>query len=579
MMLGLHQMPLEQTTQSLVNVAAGSDISPPVLSPSAPLAALFGISAAEESPGMPGCSPALGEAWGSQPLQPSRPVEALAPPPRPQPQLPSWQRNCNKCKLGKGKCRRWNQPGHLWKKDAQPSQSETSASEEPAAGSAFQASHDSDSTTDQDDLARKSGRERKKVVMAEAPGTSGEPQLASKPIPAVAHVSCVTCKTWYSNIDLSMPAAAVEQLNDWKCGVCAGTHVSTSDHWRHSETYSQNGFRDFKPIVGEQWSESEPVVFVPEEPAVYMQQDDNPSAATNSGSWSVLEDDQLRRMCEAEGPGDWVGKASRLTAGEGRSASSLRQRWAKLQSVSSAGASASTKVTFTMPKTEPAFEPPESSSAGTIPSGTPWSTAEDEQLRGMVKAEGPGDWIGKATRFTASEGRTASALRKRWAKLQVANGGSAPNPKPAANKPAASSVPKALPKKRAREEPTGGAVLTAEKNCKLCRIGRGQCRHWNRPGHLQSGLPAPAKAAPRAPAAAPSSSSSEEEEEEESDSGSETEGAPRCQAWSEAEDRELKRMCAKEGEGDWVAKAAKFKAGDGRSASSLRQRWKLLHQG
>ena len=31
MMLGLHQMPLEQTTQSLVNVAAGSDISPPVL--------------------------------------------------------------------------------------------------------------------------------------------------------------------------------------------------------------------------------------------------------------------------------------------------------------------------------------------------------------------------------------------------------------------------------------------------------------------------------------------------------------------------------------------------------------------
>ena len=28
MMLGLHQMPLEQTTQSLVNVAAGSDISP-----------------------------------------------------------------------------------------------------------------------------------------------------------------------------------------------------------------------------------------------------------------------------------------------------------------------------------------------------------------------------------------------------------------------------------------------------------------------------------------------------------------------------------------------------------------------
>ena len=31
MMLGLQQMPLEQTTQSLVNVAAGSDISPPVL--------------------------------------------------------------------------------------------------------------------------------------------------------------------------------------------------------------------------------------------------------------------------------------------------------------------------------------------------------------------------------------------------------------------------------------------------------------------------------------------------------------------------------------------------------------------
>eukprot|EP01045_Picozoa_sp_COSAG04_P034731 COSAG04_NODE_7730_length_1077_cov_1.476483_2_plen_243_part_00 len=152
-----------------------------------------------------------------------------------------------------------------------------------------------------------------------------------------------------------------------------------------------------------------------------------------------------------------------------------------------------------------------------------------------------------------------------------------------ANKSASSSVPKALPKKRAREEPTGGAVLTAEKNCKLCRSGRGQCRHWNRPGHLQSGLPAPAKAAPTA--------AQEEEEEDEAESESEARGAAGAAPddqdavatgpWSSDEDEQLRRAIASAGgtraAGSWQRIAD---AVPGRSSNGCRKRWvKLERQG
>ena len=70
------------------------------------------------------------------------------------------------------------------------------------------------------------------------------------------------------------------------------------------------------------------------------------------------------------------------------------------------------------PRREP--EPVVREKAGPAPPGGAWSEAEDKQLRSMCAKDGPGDWDGKASRFTANRGRTASSLRQRWAKLQAA---------------------------------------------------------------------------------------------------------------------------------------------------------------
>ena len=109
--------------------------------------------------------------------------------------------------------------------------------------------------------------------------------------------------------------------------------------------------------------------------------------------------------------------------------------------------------------------------------------------------------------------------------------------------------------KRPREEPSSPEILTADKNCKSCRIGRGNCRHWNMPGHLQR------------------TGGSDEESASDEDSSDDSSGGG---SWSAAEDAMLTRMYEKEGTGDWVGKASRFTAGNGRSASSLRQRWAKL---
>eukprot|EP01043_Picozoa_sp_COSAG02_P090311 COSAG02_NODE_27177_length_615_cov_1.315891_2_plen_88_part_01 len=87
-------------------------------------------------------------------------------------------------------------------------------------------------------------------------------------------------------------------------------------------------------------------------------------------------------------------------------------------------------------------------------------------LRMMCLTEGTGEWESKAVRFTAGDGRSASSLRQRWAKLREKE--EKASAKPAARNPAKVSLKASKPKagtKRSREEPV------VERHCKTCRIG------------------------------------------------------------------------------------------------------------
>lgn len=222
-------------------------------------------------------------------------------------------------------------------------------------------------------------RQRRPVILLEPPGTSGEPQLATKPktqseAARRTEVACKGCTVVYSHVDVGVTASEAAGLKDWVCGVCLGTHQK---HWRKSKAYMQRDFSKYRQIQGEQWRN---------QPATYAQTE---REVSTGGSWSEAEDDMLRSMILTEGTGEWASKAARFTAGEGP--------------------------------------------------------------------------------------RTGSSLRQRWAKLRGAEGKAA-----AGGKPAKVSGPGAGAK-RSREE-----LTVEQKNCKICRGGRGQCRHWNERGHLQS---------------------------------------------------------------------------------------------
>ena len=381
----------------------------------------------------------------------------------------------------------------------------------------------------QEQSKRKSGRERKAVVHLEPPGTNGEPQFASTKPKREVYVTCQACTTLYSNRDIGMTAGEAADLGAWTCGVCLGTHErrnplgaasidSNSQHWRHSNAYQQKDYNKYKSIKGEQWSNSYPTMFVPEAPMgrgvdVYEYHEPSMPRGTDAygkdgscilgGSWLTEEDEMLRRFCTEEGTGDWVGKAARFTAGDGRSASSLRQRWAKLKA------------------------------------------------KGVKKAAAVG---GAPVRPAAAAAAAAAAVPAVKTSL-VAKAAAAPVKAAMVKlviKPAKAAT---TGTKRPREEPSSPEILTADKNCKSCRIGRGNCRHWNMPGHLQR------------------TGGSDEESASDEDSSDDSSGGG---SWSAAEDAMLTRMYEKEGTGDWVGKASRFTAGNGRSASSLRQRWAKL---
>ena len=593
---------------------ATTDESPPVLSPSAPLAALFGFASAED-----GCSPKVA---ASPPISQNpftfedngmllRPAEDLSGAAAQPQQLPV-QLRCTKCRLGKGRCRKFNQPGHLWRPAgaggggagdaarAQPSiVMEAAAAPAPAAqmkkarqkqkrddgarpdesivgsrcavewqpGEVYEGVirnvdaeerkvrvqyDDGDKQWENysevkllptpptpngssekliesmklagasdEELARalqlehqkrKSGRERRAVVHKEPPGTSGEPQFASskpKSTTEPIFVTCTTCTTLYSHGDLGMSAAEAGALSAWTCGVCLGTHEKRSVNPMDMHWRSSNAYvnRDF-------------------------------------GLYNQIRGEQ----------------------------------WSESQPL------------IFVPQAPEAPEAPEVFTEGSCILGGSWSAEEDDMLRTMCLTEGTGEWVSKAARFTAGDGRSASSLRQRWAKLKVkdekaaakaaldpakARQGTAKPAKPMKVKLVAKSTKvstaKALAPKAGTKRPREETVLTAHRNCKTCRIGRGQCRHWNTPGHLQRS----GGNGPQSDEAAADFDYEDSGDEDEDDSAG-RDSSSRQGSWSAEEDDMLRTMCLTEGTGEWVSKAARFTAGDGRSASSLRQRWAKL---
>ena len=175
-------------------------------------------------------------------------------------------------------------------------------------------------------------------------------------------------------------------------------------------------------------------------------------------------------------------------------------------------------------------------SPGQVVTTLGWTPEEDAALLIVVKQDGPGDWGTKSAQFPYE--RSATALRKRWAKLdaqgihntkQVAGG-----PTPDSARPASGPGSKRM----ASQEPPNSPPPVAK--------------------------PAPAAKAPAPikvpqPKAAPMSK--EPPQLQQNQMG----------AWSAEEDAALIKVVKKEGVGHWADKAAHFPFE--RSETSLRKRW------
>lgn len=256
------------------------------------------------------------------------------------------------------------------------------------------------------------------------------------------------------------------------------------------------------------------------------------AAAGSGGAWSAQEDKQLRAMCARDGFGDWDAKATRFTAGE-RTASSLRQRWSKLQSESSQQVSSS-----------------RASTGGAVVGH--WSEQEDAELRKMATKTRK-NWDLMASRFITE--RSASALRRRWYTLveldgedEDGEGGSSSDDEDGGSQEA-SSASSWLPAEDAElrqlvaESGSGDWETKAAKFSTNRSSGALRFRWY----HLRDADSAAAATAP-----APASP------------GATT-------GWTSAEDAQLKKLVKQTGAGDWEAKAAAFKTS--RSSSSIRHRW------
>ena len=288
------------------------------------------------------------------------------------------------------------------------------------------------------------------------------------------------------------------------------------------------------------------------------------STATNaSGAWSALEDKQLRTMCAKDGPGDWDAKAARFTAGE-RTASSIRQRWAKLQAERSHRTSS--------------LGSDRGGGGGGSGGGeaSRWSEEEDTHLRKMV-AKSQENWRLIASRFVTD--RTVSALRRRWYHLQEIALASSEDEEGSEDEEEEDEEGEEGEEEgssdesddsESGEEPGSSSSWLPAEDAELCKlVAEGGTGDWKTKAeafstersagairfrwyHLRDSGAATAACPPSAKAPAASS-------------------AAAAAGWTSAEDSQLLKLVRQRGVGDWQAKAEAFNTD--RSSSAIRHRW------
>ena len=147
--------------------------------------------------------------------------------------------------------------------------------------------------------------------------------------------------------------------------------------------------------------------------------DESGQTALPGGPWAVEEDNTLRKLCAKKGSGNWDDKALYFTR-TGRSANSLRQRWAKLvadgtttkQQSTSSGSSSGGGASG---KSRGGGQDADGEDAGR------WTGAEDAELRRKVDKGGTSRWHLMSADFSTK--RSSGALRRRWYHLREVSGG------------------------------------------------------------------------------------------------------------------------------------------------------------
>ncbi len=168
---------------------------------------------------------------------------------------------------------------------------------------------------------------------------------------------------------------------------------------------------------------------------------------------------------------------------------------------------------------------------------TAWGALEDAELARLVREDGTGSWATKASVF--STGRSASAIRMRWIKLE----------EDAEQAGTTAGEMRIRVWNRKTQRLTAGNSAPRRENLERFLQEHPDYIVHNDPGGTKSGGPPRAAGSPG--------------KEEETRS-----------FWTTEEDAELSKLVKNHGVGDWVGKAARFSST--RSADSLRKRWLKL---
>lgn len=176
-----------------------------------------------------------------------------------------------------------------------------------------------------------------------------------------------------------------------------------------------------------------------------------------------------------------------------------------------------------------------------------WGALEDAELARLVREDGPGSWAAKASVF--STGRSASAIRMRWIKLE----------EDAEQAGTTAGEMRIRVWNRATQRLTAGNSAPRRENLERFMEEHPEYIVHSDPGGTKAGGASHAVASPK------SSTSRPERREEEDEARV---------LWTPEEDAELAKLINMHGVGDWASKAARFSTA--RSANSLRKRWSKL---